>query len=304
MRFLLPWLLALGCATPVHTHVPTEPPLESRPMQLAAPPTLAFVHGPSTASAETLRRWLEQQHDSVRLPVMVTLGTARSTVAAAQVLTGTKDSFPLTLDDSALGISLADRARTACPDADQCALWLEGTWRNAGLFVTRALHAVSAEEHPHFAQLEVAEGRLELAAQLDKMGSDAPLSERREAADALRLAGRDAIALLIASLDDGRPFEVRDLTNRMNLPVGANPKPLLATLTVGSRCEDLLQDIVTPAVEPGGNFKVFSEQVLRVPDWRAFWAKRHDRSLEQIHAELAPLVREYWKAHGTTQTVP
>jgi len=269
-------------------------------MQLTASPTLAFVHGPSTASADTLRRWLGQQHDTVRLPVLVTRG------AGAQVITGSKDELPLSLslDDSALGISLSDRARSACPGADQCALWLEGTWRNAGLFVTRVLHPVSAEEHSHFAQLEVAEGRLELAAQLDKMGSDAPLSERREAADALRLAGRDSIALLIASLDDARPFEVRDLTNRMNLPPGANPKPLLATLTVGSRCEDLLQDIITPAVEPGGTFKVFSEQVLRVPDWRAFWAKRHDRSLEQIHAELAPLVREYWKAHGTTQTVP
>jgi hypothetical protein len=308
VRFLLPWLLALGllgCATSERAHVPVEPPLESHPMQLGASPTLAFVHGPSTASAGGLRKWLEHQHDTVRLPVLVTKG------ASGQILTGTKELFPLSLDDSALGVSLADRVRTACPDADQspratdqCALWLEGTWRNAGLFVTRVLHPVSAEERTHYVQLEVPDGRIDLAAQLEKLGSEAPLTERREAADALRLAGRDAIPLLIASLDDARPFEVRDLTNRMNLPVGAHPTPLLATLSVGSRCEDLLQDIITPVVESGGNFKVFSEQVLQVPDWRAFWAKRHDRSLEQIHAELAPLVREYWKAHGTTQTVP
>ena len=59
-----------------------------------------------------------------------------------------------------------------------------------------------------------------------------------------------------------------------------------------------------PTAVPGSNIKVFSEQPLRISDWRAFWEKRRDRSLEQIHAELEPLVREYWKTHGTTQTVP
>jgi hypothetical protein len=266
-------------------------------MQLTAPPTLAFVHGPSTASAAELAKWLEQQHDTVRLPVLVKRGAGGEVISK-------KEPLPLTLEDSALGISLADRARTACPDAAQCPLWLEGTWRNGGLFVTRVLHPVSAEE-PLFAWLEVPDGRLELAALLEKLGSDAPLADKREAAQALRLAGRDAIPLLIASLDDPRPFEVRDITNRMNLPRGANPAPFFSTLTVGMRCRDLLHDIVTPAVEPQGPpVKVFSVQVLGIADWRTFWAKRHDRSLEQIHAELAPLVREYWKAHGTTQTVP
>lgn len=304
-----PWvclMLATGCAT---AQVPPEPsPLESRPMQLTAPPTLAFVHGPSTASAPALARWLSQQHDTVRLPVLVSLGVARSTVAGGQVLTGSSEPFPVALEDSALGISLADRARTACAGADQCALWLEGGWRPAGLFVTRVVRPLSPEERarPLFAQLEVPEGRLELAALLERLGSDAPLAEKREAALALRLSGLAAVPLLIASLEDERPFEVRDLTNRMNLPLGANPAPVMAPRTVGSRCEDLLHDIVTPAVEspPAGNFKVFSEEVLRIPDWRAFWAKRQGRSLAQIHAELAPLVREYWKAHGTTQPVP
>lgn len=277
-------------------------------MELTTPPTLAFVHGPSTASAATLGRWLGRQHDTVRLPVLVTLGPARSTVAGGQVLTGSKDAFPLALDDSALGISLADRARTACPEAEQCPLWLEGDWRNGGLFVTRVLHLVSADERarPLYAQLEVPEGRLDLAALLERLGSEAPLAEKREAALALRRSGLAAVPLLLASLDDERPFEVRDLTNRMNLPRGADPAPLMATRSVGTRCEDILHDLVTPAVEspPAGNFKVFSEQVLRIEDWRAFFAKRQGHTLEQIHAELAPLVREYWKAHGTTQPVP
>ena len=206
-------------------------------MQLKPPPDLAFVHGPSTSDATSLRKWLEQQKSTVRLPVLVKLSNPPTTTP------------------------------------------------------------------PLYAELEVAEGRLDLAALLEQLGSDAPLDDKREAAQKLKLAGRDAIPLLIASLSDGRPYEVRDLTNRMNLPPGAHPKPLLATLRVGERCENLLYDLVTPAV-PGSNIKVFSEQALRISDWRAFWEKRRDRSLEQIHAELEPLVREYWKTHGTTQTVP
>ena len=50
--------------------------------------------------------------------------------------------------------------------------------------------------------------------------------------------------------------------------------------------------------------KVFSTQVLRIADWRAFWAARKGRSLKQLHDELRPLVKAYWDQHGTTQNVP
>lgn len=270
-------------------------------MQLTAPATLAFVHGPSTARAASLGKWLEHHHDTVRLPVLVRLGVGRGTLAGGEVLS--KDPLALRLEDSALGVSLADRARAACPDSDSCALWLEGTWRNDGLFVTRVVRPVTEARELLFVQLEVADGRLDLAALVERLGSDAPLREKREAAQSLGLAGLAAVPLLIASLDDERAFEVRDITNRMNLPIGEDPAPFFSTLTVGVRCEDLLHDIVTPSVE-GRNIKVFSTQVLRIADWRAFWEKRRGRSLEAIHAELAPLAREYWKAHGTTQTVP
>lgn len=261
-------------------------------MQLKPPPKLALVHGPSTADAASLRKWLEQQQGTVRLPVLVKKG-------AHQLISS--QPFPLQLEDTALGISLADRARQHCPGASECALWLEGRWRTP-FFVTRVVRPVT-EQQPLYAELEVPEGRLDLAALIDRLGTDAPLAQKQEAAQQLRLSGKDAIPLLIASLADERPYEVRDLTNRMNLPPGANPKPLMATIRVKERCEDLLYDLVTPSVG-GSNIKVFSEQVLRISDWRAFWEKRRDRSLEDIKKELEPLVREYWKAHGTTQTVP
>ena len=91
-------------------------------------------------------------------------------------------------------------------------------------------------------------------------------------------------------------------------PVGAGaaPPPQWVTTPVGARCADLLYRIITPVVDVPGDpkFKVFSEQILSVPDWRRFWAARRTMSLAQIHAELAPLVRAYWANQGTTQVVP
>ena len=119
-------------------------------------------------------------------------------------------------------------------------------------------------------------------------------------------AGKDAVPLLIASLGDGRPYERRDITNRMNLPHDARPAPLFATTTVGMHVVDLLYEIITPFVDSphAGKFKVYSEQVLSVEDWPGFWARHGEKSLEQIHEMLAPLVQAYWKEHGTTQRVP
>ncbi len=288
--------------------------VETKPMPMTPQPELPWAFGPSTADVAALTQWLERQlaaadrPETVRLPVLVELGVARSTVAGGRVLTGSKEELALSLDDTALGVSLADRARHACPGQDRCAMWLEGRWRSGRLQVTRAGGAVKDDERkrPLYAQVAVPGARLELAAHLERLGADVPLAQKHEAGDALRRAGRDAIPLLIASLGDGRPYEVRDLANRMNLPVNAKVEPVLSTVAVGARCEDLLHSIVTPAVEspPAGNFKVISTQVLRVADWRAFWAARKDKTLEQIHEELKPLAREYWKARGVTQAVP
>lgn len=288
--------------------------METKPTVMAPQPELPWAFGPSTADAAALTAWLARQlavpdrPETVRLPVLVELGVARSTVAGGRVLSGAKEALALSLDDTALGISLADRARQACPGQDRCALWLEGRWRAGRLQVTRAGGAVKEGEatRPLYAQVAVPGARLELLALVEQLGAEAPMPKKYEAGDALRRAGRDAIPLLVASLGDGRPYEVRDLANRMNLPVNAKVEPLLATTTVGTRCEEMLHAIVTPAVEspPAGNFKVISTQVLRVADWRTFWAARKDKTLEQLHDELRPLAREYWKARGVTQNVP
>lgn len=282
-------------------------------MKLSPAPDWPTVHGPATDDADALLRWLGAQLDdegrpaTVRLPVRVALGEAGGASRGAHVVTRSGDGLALQLEDSALGVRLADRTRQAFPGARGGALWLEGPWRGDHFFVTRVLRPVEGTpDVARYAERAVPGAKPELAALLATLGSDAPLDVRRDAAEQLRAAGVDAIALLIASLDDGRPFETRDLANRMNLPANAVVEPLLATTSVGTRCEALLHAIITPAVPspPAGRFKVFSAQVLRVADWRAFWAKRRGVTLEALHAELLPYARAYWEQHGTTQTVP
>ena len=141
---------------------------------------------------------------------------------------------------------------------------------------------------------------------IDVLGSDVPLEQRREASRALVAAGKAAIPVLLRALDDARVYERRDIANRMNLPPHAPlPPPLIAEITVGEHCANLLYEIITPrhASPYAGNFKVYSEQVLRVEDWQAWWAAHEHKSLAEIHAELQPIVDAYWQQHGTTQTV-
>jgi hypothetical protein len=141
---------------------------------------------------------------------------------------------------------------------------------------------------------------------IEILGSDTPMAKKREASGLLVAAGVDAIPVLIRALGDARVYEQRDIANRMNLPVTAKPpEPLMANISVGEHCEDLLYEIITPrhGSPYAGNFKVYSDQMLRVDDWEEWWAANEQKSLEQIRAELQPLVNEYWKQHGTTQTV-
>ena len=146
----------------------------------------------------------------------------------------------------------------------------------------------------------------ELDGLVDVLGSDVPLAKKQDASHELVAAGTAAIPVLIRALSDRRLYQRRDIANRMNLPVTAKPpEPLVAEISVGERCKELLYDIITPRHHSpfAGNFKVFSEQMLRVDDWEAWWAANERKSLAEIHRDLAPLVDEYWKQHGTTQTV-
>jgi len=92
-------------------------------MQLRPHVELTFTRGPALSPPDALRAWLEQQGDrTVRLPVTLVL-EAPHRIASARV-----GELPVTLDDSALGISLVDRLRQACPGQGECRVRLEGRW--------------------------------------------------------------------------------------------------------------------------------------------------------------------------------
>lgn len=290
------------------------------PMKSPNTPATPFVTGPRVDDPTALRHWLDRQRTAadaprlLRLPVRVALETdvprrVRSWLGAP----AGGDSLEIRLDDTALGIALPERVTQYCKGPGPCFLWLEGTWLGdvegqPTFAVTRVAGGLAERERAGFlyAGVAVPGAPAALLDCLNRLGLNVYPENKEAAANDLVKAGTAAIPLLIAALDDERPFEKRDAANRMNLPPGQNPPPLWVTVPVGHRCADLLYRIITPAVDVPGNpnFKVYSEQILSVADWSRFWAARRSRSLAEIHAELAPLVRAYWDQHGTTQVVP
>jgi len=84
----------------------------------APPPT--YVRGPAVANSSELVAWLATQARRVRLPVVI---DPRSPTQ------GYVGPVSVELDDTALGVSLADRLRSF--NGTRCALWLEGRWVRA-----------------------------------------------------------------------------------------------------------------------------------------------------------------------------
>lgn len=82
------------------------------------PPT--YVRGPAVANSAELVSWLATQARRVRLPVVI---DPRSPMQ------GYVGPVSVELDDTALGVSLADRLRSF--GGTRCALWLEGRWVRA-----------------------------------------------------------------------------------------------------------------------------------------------------------------------------
>ncbi len=281
-----------------------------------------YVHGPAIRRDTGLLSWMAAQREqdrpaTLQLPILVESThvageggapfTARLATAAAD-----PDVITLQLDDSALGIALADRWRGDVAQRTRGA-WLEGTWgattQPPTFRVTRWLGPIADVDAgtPLFARRTVAtESNRALIAAIEQLGSDASPDMKAAAGTQLIAAGTAAIPLLIASLGDGRVFALHDAVNRMNLPVHeAPPAPMMVVRTVGTRCEELLYRIITPSARTAVDFraKVLSTQLLAVSDWLTFWSTRRTQSLAEIHDALAPLVDAYWAQGGIMQRV-
>ncbi|MBI5208764.1 MAG: hypothetical protein HY927_02175 [Elusimicrobia bacterium] len=132
------------------------------------------------------------------------------------------------------------------------------------------------------------------------------LKEKDSLQRRIREAGWAAFPVLIAHLDDARVYEKgRDVQNYMGLPErGPLPKPVLADVTVGEVCADLLGRMLIPRYR-SPHERVFKPrgEMLVVRDWRAWWRKNHSKTLARVHKELEPLVDRYYKSGGDPQVI-
>lgn len=122
------------------TSRPTNRATDAMPEIRKTPePERTFVDGPPIDPPAELLEWLEataaaQPRKRIRLPVVVRFGDAHRIRLDGGHIGVSPAALPgaiqVALDDSAMGISLLDRVRDACPDQKQtvCAVWLEGTW--------------------------------------------------------------------------------------------------------------------------------------------------------------------------------
>ena len=117
-----------------------NPGADAMSQRLKTPePERTFVDGPPIEPPAGLLAWLDktgaaEPRQRIRLPVVVRfadghrIGLDGGHIGVSPAIT--PGAIQVALDDSAMGISLLDRVRQACPDEKQteCAVWLEGTW--------------------------------------------------------------------------------------------------------------------------------------------------------------------------------
>lgn len=129
-------------------------------LSLKPEPKRTFTSGPSLLPREALEAWLGRQVDAkgnarrVRLPVDVTLLV---TGVERRGFVGGEKGLALTLDDSAMGVGLADHARRALDGGSSCTLLLDGVMVGAEGFKVLWISTLEGPA-PTVAQVEVTNG--------------------------------------------------------------------------------------------------------------------------------------------------
>jgi len=122
------------------------PKPKSSPGPMTPEPKRTFADGPDLTATEALSKWIDQQRDEqgnpkrVRLPVLVKKGAQPGGVERKGFV-GDEKGLTLELDDSAMGVSLADRYHQFCKEAPSCVLLLDGVVEK-GRFRIRWIQAV------------------------------------------------------------------------------------------------------------------------------------------------------------------
>lgn len=126
------------------------PTLSETPMRPMVPYVeKAKTQGPKLTQPELLEAWLTDAGDAVlRLPITVERGPYGQRLGAKL---GARE---LLIDDSALGVALSERLRSACGEQNPCRVWVEGRWRNGTLQVLHFSRAVAPGEAADFVERE------------------------------------------------------------------------------------------------------------------------------------------------------
>ncbi len=151
-------LVTLTCVLSLAAFAEEAPKMEDRRMK--PEPKRTFTEGPSLLPAEALKTWLGKQVDAkgkprrVRLPVDVTV---MPTGVERRGLVGGEKGLALTLDDSSMGVGLADHARRARDGGSGCTLLLDGVMVGADGFKVLWISKLEGAT-PTIAQVEVTGG--------------------------------------------------------------------------------------------------------------------------------------------------
>ncbi|MBP9087670.1 MAG: hypothetical protein KBG15_16225 [Kofleriaceae bacterium] len=118
-------------------------------------PALTVVAHPLLPTAAALT-WL-QQAQAQGLTFRVPLEVAVSPLGVGSGHLGfAADRIAVNINDTALGIGLADRARTWCgATATTCAMWVWGQWQDGTLVVTKAEGAIDAAGKPFATNIHI-----------------------------------------------------------------------------------------------------------------------------------------------------
>lgn len=151
-------IVTLTCVLSLAAFAEEAPKMEDRRMK--PEPKRTFTDGPALLPAEALKTWLGKQVDAkgkprrVRLPFDVTV---LPTGVERRAVVGGEKGLVLTLDDSAMGVGLADHARRARDGGSSCTLLLDGVMVGNDGFKVLWISKLEGPA-PTVAQVEVTSG--------------------------------------------------------------------------------------------------------------------------------------------------
>lgn len=123
-----------------------------------------FTKGPGLSPGPAALDFLDRlavdaPETRVRLPVSIMLDELRVSIVDARLgQAGEAPGRPLRIDDGALGIGFADRARDLCTTAKRCVMRLVGYWRGSAdgvsRFDVRRVDGLALEAEPAAIEIE------------------------------------------------------------------------------------------------------------------------------------------------------